>query len=185
MKNISTTQKITITIILFMVVALFGYVQLYKYVRSQQEKLVTLEQELHSVDVVSESQQEVRHFLDETASDREEFNKYFVSIEDPTPFLEQIDMIAQTASTAVEVSELDMKYVDDDKLLSKYPKELQKEVQLILSVEGEWSEVYHFLVLLEQLPYALSILNVAFSLENEEMLGGLLKGKVHLVAHTI
>ena len=185
MKNISTTKKITLGILLFVVAAMFGYIQLYKHLHAQQEKLVALEQELHSVDVVSEGQQEVKHFLKDTEKKREELEKYFVSLEDPTPFLEQIDSTAKAAGVVAEVGALDMQYVEESLVLPEYSKELQKEVRFILSVEGEWDGIHHFLALLEEFPYTISVLNVAFTLKDEELLGGLWEGKVHVIAKAL
>jgi len=184
MKNITTTQKITLVITLVMVAALFGYVRLYTYLNEHQKKLVELEQKLDVVDVMSESQQEAKHFFTSTKTGREELTGRFVSTEDPTSFWEQIDAVVATAGVTVEKNTIEVDSVKEDALVAKYPKELQGEVRLMLSVEGEWENVYYFLKLLEQFPYVLSVLNVTMELVDRESLGGLWKGNIQVVART-
>jgi len=153
--KITKSQKVLVFSLLVLVLAASGYVLLYQYITLLHINLDTLSVELDSVVMVVENKQSTIALLESTEEGREEMERYFVSVDDPTQFLNMIDAVAK--GVGVNVEAVSVEIVDFEKINKKFPKDLQKKTEVALSVQGEWEDVYHFISLLEFFPYAVTI----------------------------
>lgn len=172
MKKITTTQKISFASVLLLALMVTGYVLFYKHIDELREKLAIAKIELRAVEKIAENKQATIILLDETRQGREELSRYFVPLEDPTPFLELIESSAKDAGVLLEVETL-------AEVESGEGEENTKKVKAVLLVEGRWQNVFHFLTLLERMPFAVTVTQTALTLdENED--SDAWKGQVHL-----
>jgi hypothetical protein len=171
MKKITTTQKVSFVSVLVFVLIVAGYVLLYKHIDVLRGELASVKTEIRAVEILAESKQATLVLLDETRQGREELSQYFVSFEDPTPFLELVEASAKDAGVLLEVETLAEVASEEEKNL--------KKIKAVLVVEGGWQGIYHFISLLELMPFAVSVTQTAFTFEEKDGVG-VWRGQVHL-----
>lgn len=162
MKRITKTQQIGAGSIVLLLLASTGYVFFLKHIYSLQDELVEIKASLAVVDEQEESKQEIVSLLSKTEDQREEILQYFVSIEDPTPFLELIESFAEDTGAGIEVETLSVAEVSDKTNTSL----TEKHVEVVLLVEGTWESLFHLISLLETMPYVATISETAFSIDH-------------------
>jgi hypothetical protein len=175
MKKITTTQKISFGAVLVLILTCVGYGFTLKHIKVLRQELVTIRQELVAEDKIAENKQVFISLLQNTKQSREELSGYFVPLDDPTPFLELVESVARDAGVVMSVEKLDM--VTED--VSGAEKGKEKSVKVVLAVEGSWQEVYHFISLLEVLPYIVTITDSVFKVEMVNSTS-FWKGQIHL-----
>lgn len=155
MRKPTKAEKILIGAILVLATAVVMYVFLYKHIVGLRADLSEVSRELESVEKIVENKNDTITLLRETEEGRRELEKYFVSANDPTQFLDMIDAVAE--DVGVTVSSPSVEIVGYEELDKNFPDELQKKTDVLLSVSGEWDEIYHFISLLELFPYVVTV----------------------------
>lgn len=162
-----TTRILVVALLVFLgVLALYGGLH-YMIVRHQAE-LVALH---NHVGVVSQTQESIRSMqtlVEETTAQRNELNGYLLAVDDPAPFLELVEAIGTDAQVELTISnvveELGEKTVQPGKATLGPPS---VHVSVSLEASGTWSELYAFITLLETMPYAVTIAQVALERDTE------------------
>jgi hypothetical protein len=172
MKKITATQKVSFVSVLLLVLVATGYVLLYKHIGVLREKLSTVKVELWAVEKLAENKQATLILLDETRQGREELSRYFVPLEDPTTFLELVESSAKDAGVLLEVETL-------AEVASEKGEEGTKKIKAVLLVEGGWQNVYHCISLLEHMPFAVTVTQAVFTVDQSRDTG-VWKGQIHL-----
>lgn len=175
MTKITTTHKIGAGAILILVASCTVYIFFYKYINSLRDELISINKELAVTEALARNRQETELLLTSTADERAILKGRFVSTEDPTPFLELIESSARDTGVVLEVKTLTVEEVGE----KKDSKVDGKKVALTLAVESGWKELYHFLTLLERLPYSVTISRTALSFE-ERSEGNVWEGQIQL-----
>ncbi len=170
MKYLTRTHKITASAIVSCVFVVCAYVYFYKYTITVRQELAEIKKVLAEEEKIEASKQTTLSLLEETEREREELSKYFISSDDPTPFLELLESSARDAGVRLEVESLIPIDGGADGL---------KKVQLSLVLEGTWRSVYHFTSLVERFPFATTITQSAFRLDSREG-NALWKGQMSL-----
>lgn len=175
MKYITVTHKLFILSLFFLFIVVGGYVFMYSHIGVLQERLLELRGELKMLETLALKKQTTETLLKSTEYERSEILKYFVSTEDPTDFLELIESSGRDAGVVLDVDSIKVEGSDSETI---------KRMEISLSVQGGWEEMYHFVFLLEHLPFASHItratLTVAKNLENS-----LWKGIILLTCESI
>lgn len=174
MKHITKTQKIGAGAIFLLLLTIAGYVLFLRHIYVLQEELAEVKTKLAVVDSQKVHKLETEMLLSKTKDAREEIAKYFVSIEDPTPFLELIESVAKDAGVSLEVKSL-----STDAQPQEAISDFHKEISVILLVDGSWDRIFHLISLLENMPYVATIADSTFSIDKASSYGGW-KGQIEL-----
>ena len=177
MKKITTAQRITIIALLMFGVILSMYLFVYKRIDFMYSELNKIKTELDIMDVATTNRQDTVKLLNNSKTDIEELNKYFVPLKDPAVFLETIESLGKYTGADVEVETL--KRIDDVKKGTD-DADIKQKVNVEIALSGKWEEVYRTLSLMEKMPYAITINNVVIMAEKESDYGEW-SGQVDLV----
>jgi hypothetical protein len=173
MKKITSTQRISIFACVVLLVAVSGYVYFFKLIESGNKALNESKVNLLSVEKKIQTEQEKKLLLETTQTDRDSLYTHFVPVEDPTPFLELVETLARETGIDLVVESLKEMTGTESSTSSL------KKITIMLSVEGEWSGLYEFISLLEQLPYSATIVSTVFSYDEKEK-NGIWSGMIEL-----
>ena len=162
MNHVTTTLKLFFGALLLLLFVVGGYAFMYIQVGVLQERLSGAREEIAILKTMALKKETTEMLLKNTELEREQMLKYFVSREDPTEFLELIESSGRDAGITLDVNSIKVDEGGD---------ELIKHIEISLSVQGEWDNVYHFIYLLEHLPYVSQItratVTIAKNLEND------------------
>ena len=175
MKHFTKSQKVACLAIGIFLLVSVGYVFLFMHIRDLQFRLTEIKTELSIVDALEANKLETVALLDKTKEGREEISSYFVSVEDPTPFLELVEALGADAGVTLEVETLSIDAVE-----AATSTEYKDNMKVALLVEGPWESLYHLVWLLEHMPYVATIADATFTLGNESSESGW-GGKIELL----
>ncbi len=164
MKKITTTQKIMIIAFLVFGAVLSAYVLIYKHINSMHLELNKIKAELNTMDQVAINKQDTTKLLEESRTDIEELNKYFVPLKDPAVFLETVESLGEYTGASVEVESLKTENIKKDTTTDAGEKQ---KVRAGVVLGGKWGDVYRTLSLMEKMPYAVTINSVAITSEKD------------------
>jgi len=181
--NKITRTKVTVLISLGALLLSAGvYFFMYKEVVGAHEKHMTIHAEYGTLIRERGHRDEVRALVAETEDVRTELAGYLVP-DEPIDFLNLLEKeLAQEAGVVFRVESLSKEGGGTEKLKKgEVPQE--PHVQAVLSVEGQWENIYHFVLLLETVPYALTVNRVNIS-EEELETGYGWSGQIHISVNT-
>ena len=125
----------------------------------------------------------VRTLVTTTADTRAELTGYLVP-DEPIEFLNVLeDSLAPRTGVVLGVDSL-VKEERTEGSSKKGDDPNDARVRAVLSVEGSWESIYHFLLLLETSPFALSIDRVNVSEEDDLETGPGWEGQIHVYVNT-
>lgn len=139
-----------------------GYAFFFKHIQTLNGELREAKKELVTLDIREENKIETVSLLANTEEERKELQTYLVSIEDPTPFLENIEQLANDTGVTLEVQSLRPEDVKEAVL------ETQKVMVVKLFVEGRWTQLYRLISLLETMPHLTTIEKVTLTLKDDD-----------------
>ena len=160
MKHITKSQKIAFATVSIFLLVCAGYVFLFRHIATLQHKLAEIITELSVVDTLEAHKLETEALLNRTKAGREEIASYFISEEDPTPFLELVETLGKDAGVTLEVEAISIDPVSADE-----GKSVGDNMKVVLFVEGSWKSLYHFMSLLEHMPYVATIASATFTVD--------------------
>ena len=179
MKRITTTQKISFGAVLMLGLVIVGYYYFYKHLHSLHLELDEVKQEIAVMDQYASNKDAAVALLEETKKNREMLVEYFVPLDNPVTFINLIESAASESGVALKVETLGE--TDEE---NEANEEDHKNVKAVLAVNGEWREIYHFISLLENLPFATIITKVTLSEDDKADEFGQWKGQIHTVSRT-
>lgn len=168
------------TAIVILVMTIFGFVMFYKHISSLKKELSGINKELILLDQRAKNKLATITLLDSTKESRQELYKKFVPIKDPTLFLDMLDVVAK--EVGVESYSEQVQIVPNDKILPNVKEGLQQKINVHLSVEGKWEEVFNFISLLEVFPYIITIDTITITLSESD---DTWKGQIKLHSNTM
>ncbi|KKS83252.1 MAG: hypothetical protein UV60_C0046G0001 [Parcubacteria group bacterium GW2011_GWA2_43_11] len=174
MKHITKSQKIAFVALSILLVVCVGYVFLFRHIASLQYKLAEITTELSVIGMLEAHKLETEALLNKTKAGREEIASYFISEEDPTPFLELVETLGKDAGATLEVEAISVDTVNADGGVS-----VGDNMKVVLLVEGSWKSLYHLMSLLEHMPYIATISSATFTVNEEHV--GTWKGQIELL----
>jgi Tfp pilus assembly protein PilO len=138
------TKKMTILLVCIFTLLLIGFVfwyfQLISFAQNIRENKNLYDQEVKDTQLILEIEKEqgkadeIQNFLD----------SLIIEEEGAVEFIEYIESLANRAGVSLEIQNFD--------ILPK-EKELEENLKMKLSAVGSWSQVNHFILMMENLPY--------------------------------
>lgn len=142
---------------------------LYKRTVAQAMRYDEINNEINSEDGRKKYEQELLKNYDRTKSDREKLLTYMVKEDEIVSLIESVERIGEYSKTELE--------------LSSISKGNKNNIKSRVNVKGEWSSVIRSLILMENLPFVLSINNISLAtsgnLESSISKGDLKAAKVN------
>lgn len=176
MKKITTTQKVTFMAVLIFASVVYAYMFIYEHINSMYVELNKIKGELVIMDQITNNKQSTMDLINESSPKIKELNKYFVSLDDPTAFLEMVESLSNNTGASVQVESLNIEDMKKDSMELGTEKQVKANVLL----DGKWSAMYHTIFLIEEMPYIVTINNVAITLDKETN-NGSWSGQVNLI----
>jgi len=139
------TKILFSTGIILVVFSVTLYIIGYNIVQKEYIKVSNLILQSKQGVLETEQLQSIKHLINETKSQREKINKYFITADEIVAFIEQIESLGEFTGVSFDLSSVDA--VDDsgDALLLKF------------TTYGSWQDTYYLLALIESLPYNIDI----------------------------
>ena len=101
-----------------------------------------------------ENEDRAKEMLDNTFGVRTILENHLLSVDEPLEFLTLVDdTIPRITGAPTEVKSISKEGGEDTGGAEK----TSPHVRVVLSAEGDWSNLYHLLLLIEHLPYAISL----------------------------
>lgn len=147
---ITGTQKLAI-VSFFLLMFLAGtYIFAYRHIGGMREAYLVARDESMVRSEEAKVEQMLVSLVEETREVREGLFGYLIAEKNTTPFLSAVESVASDAHISVEFETLAEQ--EGGKGASG-----QGIVRAVLNVGGGWSQLHHFLVLIEHMPYAVTI----------------------------
>lgn len=103
----------------------------------------------------------LQDLLEELGSEEVALNERFLGPEGLVPFIELIELVGKEAGVVVEVVSVGIQ-PDAEKVAS------HEWLKIALRTEGSWAKVFHFVMMLESIPYAIKFDQVGLSLREDD-----------------
>lgn len=168
----SRTVQYAIAALVFFLIAFAGYAGLFYLIRTGNEEIsimrAQVEQEVNREQRLIGFQSIIR----DTELERSELDTYFIGRDGVVSFLELLESFGDTANVSVEVSTVEV--VTERRVTTQNGKEVElpppavESLQVIVSVGGSFEEVFHYLTLLETMPFHTAINSVSIERARSE-----------------
>jgi Tfp pilus assembly protein PilN len=149
MPGFSSTKQALVVAALIAVVALAANYVLFQQIRSKSESIGQLSTEITAKRQQKQRLNAMESLVKQTKEKRARLDSYFVGSDAIVPFLEQLEGFGSSTGAEVAVDSVSRPQRDGDGPI--------EPLQLTLSAQGEWGDVYHLFRLLETLPYSVTV----------------------------
>jgi len=134
--------KKTLNIMLLLAILLWGsFAVLWWQFGNMQEKIVQLSQEAFVESQKNTSSLAVRNALNNAEGDIKKIESYVVTEDGVVDFIQFVESLADSAGVSLDVNQVS--FEDEEKRL----------LSIHMVSEGSWQETFHFVSLLENIPY--------------------------------
>jgi Tfp pilus assembly protein PilO len=155
MKSISQTTRWLIILAVLTLAVASGYFLLFAEIRNTNRNISRLAGEADIVAQQSTTLRTLQSIVEITREDRAGINTFFLTEQEIVDFLEVIEGLREDTGASINV-----RSIGEGETLTNT---LTKELHLNVTAEGSWEAVYHFLALLESLPYRIKLQQVQLS----------------------
>lgn len=141
----TTSVQPTIIVAILVIVSIVGYYVFFSQIKEHNTETMEL---ISEIEFTKQREQQLRNMKStarETETDRTKLSTYFIKEESIVDFLEIIESFEEYTGAKVRVRTIGK---NDPGVYDTL-----EQLRLNLTVDGSWDEVYHFLVLIEALPY--------------------------------
>lgn len=155
-------RNIFIFSIILVVIAVSVYAFVFIMIRAENIKISELRGDINTVLGKEQQLKSSQNIVSDTESVRRELDSYFISKGGVVDFLEKIESFGSDANVLVEVKSVEIEAIGESKLID--------HLNIIVSAEGDWSDVFYFLNLIESQPFSISTnrMNLEESSKGEE-----------------
>lgn len=163
--NTHSTKTRTLFFFAFLacLAALSCFVFLLWSIKSANEHISTLANEIAQEGKREELLKSTKNSAAETASLRAKLDNFFIAPDGVVSFLEFVDGLGGVSKVGLEITNLGL----EDVAGSPVPSEL---LRLQIVAGGSWEGIYHFLSLLESIPYKMRLEDAALQKQPKEKL---------------
>lgn len=109
----------------------------------------------------------LKQSIQNTQSSREKIEQFIVSQDETVSFIEKIEGLSVKTGAVVNLTNV-----------SRTSSGENSSLMFTVNADGTFREVYHFLSLVEMLPYRLSVKSVSFALDTDSVASGVASGAV-------
>lgn len=141
-------KNIFIFSIFLVVISITVYLSLFLMIRAENIKISELRSDISTVLGKEKQLKSSQNIVEDTKDIREELDSYFISKDGVVDFLERIEAFGNVANVIVEVKSVEIEPINKSKIVDY--------LNVIVSAEGEWSNLFYFLDLIESQPLSIS-----------------------------
>ncbi len=149
MKSLTFTQKILVLLFILDVAVAAMYAGLFLMIKKAHRTSGDLLGELQVYITKEARLRGMKEIVRDTETDRLVLDRYFVSIQGIVDTIKLFESIGKQAGVFLEIKNVTVVPNQDD--------ELTEFIQLDLGAAGSWVAVYHFLSLVESVPYKVQL----------------------------
>jgi Tfp pilus assembly protein PilO len=141
------STKHILGIVLALDVALVGaYGYAFWLLREQNLKISALNQEVDAQTATDLALSSLQKMLAEAENKVEKIDSFYIAADGVVGFIETIESLAEQSGVTIEVEGVEAQEVD------KASSAFQERVTLRIEARGQWSDIYRFILLVENLP---------------------------------
>lgn len=157
MNQFKKTKKTFIFITILVVVIAVVYTMFFTSIKTKNENISLV---INDIDISIEREtklKSVKSLIEDIKDDREKLDTYFVDDDEVIDFIENIETLAENMGVGVEVLSVD---ISDDENNTPEQNRISELLLLSLRVEGLWSDLFHFISIVEGLPFKIDVSKV-------------------------
>lgn len=174
MKQFKTTKQILAFTIILAIASIVFYVLFFNNIKEKNNMISTI---INDVDTAVQKEvklKSVKDIIKDTTDGREKIDTYFINDDEIIGFIGEVEKIGRDIGVDVEIISVS---ISDSKLQQDNISEL---LDLDLKAEGQWSRIFHFLALIEKMPFKINIstinLEAIYESDNKKDSSGIWKG---------
>ncbi|MFQ5661916.1 MAG: type 4a pilus biogenesis protein PilO [Candidatus Paceibacteria bacterium] len=168
MEYSSKTKQILLTVIVLVIVAFIAYVIFFLNIKEKNNSISLLTNEVDSVLQKEIKLRSVKQIIKDTKDDRVKLDSYFVADDEIINFIEMIETLGVNSGAEVEVINVSVD-TENEKVVNK--NKISELLNINFKTEGSFVEMFHFLSMLEKLPFKIEISQVNFNKVSNEIIG--------------
>lgn len=166
---LSRTKKILIFTTIIAIAILAVYIALFFQLKNKNEGISILKNEVENITKKDAEQRVIKDTIKETEKERAELNSYFVSSDGVVDFIETIEALATDTAISVEITSVSIKKAPEH-------SDIIELLRISIKTDGRWINMFHFLSLVETLPFDIFVERVNFSKEKDKIASRLWNG---------
>lgn len=147
MKSRSATTLLVILAIVNIVLAGL-YFMLFATIKANNQKISSLQNDIAVQEKREMILKSTKKLVFETVSDRRKLDSFFVTKDRVVEFLEQVADLGKESGVKLTITNLGL---EDEQ---GAPSDLYQLLKLNIEARGGWQNLYHFLTMLESVPFA-------------------------------
>jgi len=143
MKSFSRTKQLLILHTLVLILVLGAYALFTSHINGKKTLAAVALSDIELLNKQNNQLQDLNSILKNINEDQEKLNSYFVHSDKIVNFLESVEAIGRKSGATVEVRSLNEEETEGSSI---------SVLTLNLTAEGNWENIYHFLVLIQNFP---------------------------------
>lgn len=141
-------RNISIFSFILLVIATTVYGVAFFIIRSENIEISQLRSDINTVLGKEQQLKSSKNIVYDTEEARAELDSYFISQDGVVDFLEKIESFGDRANVFVEIKSVEIEPIGKSKVLDY--------LNVVVSVDGEWEDVFYLLNLIESQPLSIS-----------------------------
>ena len=174
MDRLKKTKQTLIFIAIISIASMVSYVVFFKKVEKKNEAVFFVTKEADAAVQKEIKLRSVKELIKDTEMDRSKLDTYFVSDDKIVDFIEDVENLGLLTDSYVEVISVN---VSSDRGSKDSLSEL---LNIDFEVKGGWREIFHFVTLLEKMPFKIDVsrvnLEVVYDNTTKKDITGVWKG---------
>lgn len=151
----SKTNKIFVFLILCNLVLVAGLGSAFWYLKEKNSEISTWKNEVKVFKDRASKVRSISQLLEETRSEREVIDSFFVSDERVVSFIENLEALARQRGLVVSTDSIQVQDIEKSNL--------KQNLQVQLNTIGNWNNTFHFFKQVENLPVGLKVDSVSLN----------------------
>jgi Tfp pilus assembly protein PilO len=157
MDQFKKTKNAIIFMTILVIVAVVAYVMFFVSIKNKNENVSLITNE---IDIAVEKEvklKSVKNLVNDIEEDRLKLDTYFIKDDEVVDFIESVEGMAEDADISAEVTAVD---IGDYKNNVNQASDMVERLLLSLKVYGKWNDVFHFISLIEKMPFVVNLSNI-------------------------
>lgn len=157
----NTKQALILTIILTIVAIVF-YVWIFNNIKNTNKAISTISNEMNLATKKEMTLRSTKSLVKDTEANRAKIENYFVADDTIVNFIETVESMSDYTGAEVKVLSVN---VSDNQIMKN---DVSEVLRLNLETKGTWNKVFHFLSLMEKMPFSIDILKADFEVSKDD-----------------
>ena len=166
MEHSSKTKQILMGTIVLVIAVFVLYIMLFLNLKEKNNNISVLTNEVDTVLQKEIKLRSVKYLIKDTEDERADLDSHFVIDDEVINFIEIIENLGMDSGAKIEVTNVSVSSTNKEAADQINISEL---LYLDFKIEGRFAQMFHFLSILEKLPFKIDILRVNFGrIPNED-----------------